>query len=113
MDVQLVFVFAFTFVIHLVGTLAFAFRIAGVRTGQIAVAFSSFNILVLISRTANSFQGTLLAKRVETAIGSRLIVSLDLDFLLILMMASIATLVGGLLIPTFQRLSSFAVSNFG
>ncbi|PHP65892.1 hypothetical protein CSC94_16345 [Zhengella mangrovi] len=113
MDVQLVFVLAFTFVIHLVGTLAFAFRIAGVRTGQIAVAFSLFNILVLISRTANSFQGPLLAKRVETAIGSRLTASLDFDFLLILMMASVATLVGGLLIPTFQRLSSIAVSNFG
>lgn len=112
MDMQLAIVLMLTFVIHLIGTLAYAFRIAGVRTGQIAIAFSLFNILVLISRTANSFQGPFLAKRVETAITSSMTAGLTFDFMLILMIASLATFTGGILIPTFQRLSSLAVSNF-
>lgn len=112
MDIQLSIVLVLTFVIHLIGTLAYAFRIAGVRTGHIAVAFSLFNILVLISRTANSFQGPFLAKRVETAIASTMTAGLTFDFMLILITASAATFAGGILIPTFQRLSSLAVTDF-
>ena len=63
MDTQLVTICLLTFVIHLVGTLAYSVRIAGVRTRRIAVSFALFNILVLVSRTSNSFQGPFLAKR--------------------------------------------------
>ena len=56
MDVQLAVIFALTFLIHLIGTLAYAARIAGTRTDRIAVSFALFNILILISRTSNSFQ---------------------------------------------------------
>jgi len=65
MDSQLLLIIGLTFIIHLIGTLAYAFRIAGIRTGHIAIAFSLFNILVLVSRTSNSFQGPFLAKRVD------------------------------------------------
>lgn len=65
MDGQLLLIFALTFVIHLIGTLAYSVRIAGTRTGRIAVSFALFNILVLVSRTSNSFQAPLLAKWVE------------------------------------------------
>ena len=54
MDWQLVIICLLTFVIHLVGTLAYSVRIAGVRTKRIAVSFALFNILVLVSRTSNS-----------------------------------------------------------
>jgi len=65
MDAQLAVLFGLTFVINLIGSLAYSVRIAGVRTGRIALSFSLFNILVLVSRTANTFQAPLLAKRVE------------------------------------------------
>jgi len=39
MDLQLFAIIILTFVIHLIGTLAFAFRIAGIRTGHIALRF--------------------------------------------------------------------------
>ncbi|MEX3910140.1 DUF2837 family protein, partial [Paraburkholderia sp. BR14319] len=42
---------------------AYAVRIAGVRTRRIAVSFSLFGIIALVSRTANSFQGPFIAKR--------------------------------------------------
>ncbi|MCX5577232.1 lipid II flippase Amj family protein [Kaistia terrae] len=112
MDLQLALILGLTFVIHLIGTLAYAFRIAGIRTGRIAVAFSLFNILVLVSRTSNSFQGPFLAKRVETTIDGPSLYNLQFDFMLIIATASAATLVGGLLIPTFQRYSTTAVSSF-
>src|SRR6478735_3714905 len=112
MDFQLALIIGLTFVIHLIGTLAYAFRIAGIRTGHIAIAFSLFNVLVLISRTSNSFQGPFLAKRVENAIKSPVLHDLHFDFALIIASASAATLIGGLLIPTFQRYSTIAVSSF-
>ena len=68
MDLQLAGLCVLTFVIHLIGTLAYAVRIAGVRTRRIAVSFALFNVLVLVSRTSNSFQGPFLAKRIEAAL---------------------------------------------
>lgn len=112
MDLQLFVIIAFTFVIHLIGTLAYAFRIAGIRTGHIAIAFALFNVLVLVSRIANSFQVPFLAKRVELAIPEPQGANLTLDFMLIIAAASIATLAGGALIPTFQRVSTRAVASF-
>jgi len=95
MEIQLAVTIILTFIIHLIGTLAYAFRIAGVRTGHIAIAFSLFNILVLLSRTSNSFQGPFLAKRIETAILNPAQFNPTFDFALIIAAASIATLVGG------------------
>lgn len=112
MDIQLLFILALTFVIHLIGTLAFSFRIAGVRTRHIAIAFSLFNILVLVSRTANSFQAPFLAKRVELAIADHAVDRLTPDVMLILASAIVATIVGGFLVPTFQRVSTAAVKRF-
>ena len=112
MDLQLWAIIGLTFVIHLIGTLAFAFRIAGIRTGQIAIAFSLFNAMVLISRTSNSFQAPLLAKRVESSILETSASHLQWDFALILGAASVATIVGGLLIPTVQRAATGAVASF-
>ena len=68
MDTQLLVICILTFIIHLIGTLAYAARIAGVRTRRIAISFSLFNILILVSRTSNSFQGPFLAKRIENNI---------------------------------------------
>src|SRR5471032_2453852 len=112
MDRQLVVICALTFVIHLIGTLAYAVRIAGVRTGRIAVSFALFNILVLVSRTSNSFQGPFLAKRIERNISNGVTQGLLTDFRWILLSATVATFVGALLIPTFQRLFSRAVLHF-
>ena len=112
MDRQLIIICALTFVIHLIGTLAYAVRIAGVRTGRIAVSFALFNILVLVSRTSNSFQGPFLAKRIEGNISHNVTQGLLADFRWILLSATAATLVGAVLIPTFQRLFSRAVLHF-
>ena len=112
MDSQLAFLCLLTFVIHLIGTLAYSVRIAGVRTRRIAVSFALFNILVLVSRTANSFQSPFLAKRIEDHLHQAAQHSLLGDFRWLLFSATLATVAGGVLIPSFQRLFSKAVAHF-
>jgi Alternate to MurJ len=110
MDAQLTMLFALTFAINLIGTLAYAARIAGVRTRRIALAFSLFNALVLISRTANSFQAPLLAKRVEGNVLAGTTGDALEDFRWLLLAASLATIVGAFLTPTAQRVFSRSVN---
>jgi len=112
MDINLGIICFLTFVIHLIGTLAYSVRIAGVRTRRIAVSFALFNILVLVSRTSNSFQGPFLANRVEKNLLHPAWHSLIADFRWLLFSATVATIVGAFLIPTFQRIFSKAVLEF-
>ena len=114
MDFQLIVLCVLTFIIHVVGTLAYAIRIAGVRTRRLAVSFALFNVLILASRTSNSFQGPFLAKRVEHSLSLSDAAGLGIlsDMRWLLLSATIATLVGGVFIPTFQRLFGRAVNHF-
>lgn len=112
MDAGLLVICALTFVIHLIGTLAYSVRIAGTRTRRIALSLSLFNVLILISRTSNSFQTPLLAKRVEQSITAGVKTGAA-DFRWLLAFATFGTLAGAFLIPTFQRLLSRWVASVG
>jgi len=111
MDTQLIVLCVLTFVIYLIGALAYAARIAGVRTRKIAVSFALFNVLVLVSRAANSFQGPFLSKRIELNLlnnGQ----ALFWDFQILMFSATLAAIVGTLLVPTVQRLFTRAIQHF-
>ena len=108
-DLPLVTILLLTGFINLIGALAYAARIAGVRTRRIAMSFALFNILVLFSRTSNSFLGPFLAKRIETRIHDGSGASLFIDMQFVLAAASVATLVGILLVPTGQRMFAAAI----
>lgn len=112
MDLQLAVLCGLTFVIHLIGALAYAARIAGVRTRRIAVSFALFNVLILISRASNSFQGPFLGKRIELSLAHGAGDHLLADFRWLLMSATVAAVVGALAVPTFQRIFSRAVQHF-
>jgi hypothetical protein len=111
MTAQVIIVLVLTFIINLITTLSYSVRIVGIRTGRIAISFALFNILVLVSRTANGFQAPLLAKTVENDIKLGIFDN-SLTFRLIILSCSIATVIGAFLIPTFQRVLSRAVVNF-
>jgi len=111
MAIQIIFVIVLTFIIHLISTLSYSVRIVGTRTRKIAISFALFNIMVLISRTSNSFQAPLLAKWIEENINLGIHLG-TLEIRLIIISTSVATLFGALLIPTFQRILSKAVVNF-
>lgn len=112
MDFQLLVICLLTAGINLIGTLAYAARIAGVRTRRIAMSFALFNILVLISRTSNSFLGPFLAKRIETRIAHGGGEALLSDFRMVLLAATLAVAVGIALVPTGQRLFARAIGYF-
>lgn len=112
MDSELILICVLTGVINLIGALAYAARIAGVRTGRIALSFALFNILVLVSRTSNGFLGPFLAKRIETALLTDRGSALLWDLRIVLLSAAAAVLVGILLVPTTQRLFAVAITFF-
>jgi hypothetical protein len=113
MAIQVQVVFVLTFIIHLVSMLSYSIRIAGVRTGRIAVSLAFFNVLLLVSRTSNTFQGPLLAKHVEQNILNGTRVGIEADFRWLLLAATLASIVGLVLIPTFQRMFSRAIEALG
>lgn len=112
MDAQLLAICLLTAAINLIGTLAYAARIAGVRTRRIAMSFALFNVLVLVSRTSNSFLGPFLAKRIETRLDDGGGEALLGDFRLVLFSATLAVFVGIVLVPTGQRLFARAIGYF-
>lgn len=111
MTIHIVVVLILTFIINLITTLSYSVRIVGIRTGRIAISFALFNIIVLVSRTANGFQAPLLAKKVEVDIKNGVLNNIEI-FRLIILSCSIGTIIGALFIPTFQRVLSKAVVNF-
>jgi len=111
MQIQIIVVLILVFLINLITTLSYSVRIVGIRTGRIAVSFALFNILVLVSRTAYGFQAPLLAKTIENNINTGAGENL-FEFRLIIFVSTLATIIGGFLIPTFQRILSVAVEKF-
>lgn len=112
MDNQLALICLLTFSIHLIGALAYAARIAGVRTRRIAMSFALFNVLVLVSRLSNSFLGPFLAKRIETALADGTGEHLLAEFRIILLSATAAAIVGAIMVPTVQRWFCSAIGHF-
>lgn len=112
MDWPLINICLLTLVIHLIGALAYAARIAGVRTRKIALSFALFNVLVLVSRTSNSFLGPFLAKRIENGIVNGTGEQLLWDLRIVLFSATIATILGALAVPTVQRWFASAIGEF-
>lgn len=109
MSFQIIIVLILNFIITLIGTLAYSVRMVGVRTGKIAVSFAVFNILSLVSRLAVTFQIPILTKYVENNSSSNNLIQI---FNLIILISGVATIVGALLIPTFQRIFYKGVLRF-
>ena len=113
MPIQVKLVFLLTFLIHLMSMLSYAIRIAGVRTRRIAVSLALFNVLLLVSRTSNTFQAPLLAKHVEKKILAGSTTGIESDLRWMILAATLASIVGLIAIPTFQRLAARAVESLG
>ncbi|MBO8127711.1 MAG: lipid II flippase Amj family protein [Peptococcaceae bacterium] len=122
---RLLIVAGLTAVIHAINTLVYGVRLAGVRTRRLATAISLFNIIFLISSTANLIQAPLLSSLVERAINAGLkeaaeggaaadilasalyqqqLAILAHDMRLVIVAASIGTAIGAFLIPPFVTL---------
>ena len=103
MGADIVFVIALNIIIAIIGTLAYAVRIVGIRTGKVAISFALFNVLALVSRTANVFQLPILTKFVEQS--NRTNNDLIIVFNLILVSIFAASVIGAFLIPIVHKSS--------
>ncbi|NMM64683.1 DUF2837 family protein [Clostridium sp. P21] len=112
MTVQIYLVFILTFIIYVIGTLAYSMRIVGIRTGRIAVSFAVFNVFTLIQRTANTIQAPLLAKTIENGINTGQSSGLLHIFRWIIFSITLATITGAFLMPTFIKVFNKLVISF-
>lgn len=112
MTFQICIVFILTFIISLIGTLAYSARIVGVKTGRIAVAAAVFNVFALIQRTANTIQAPLLGKAVDNSISTGQTSDLLYVFRWIIFSITLATVAGAILMPTFIKVFKKLVVSF-
>jgi hypothetical protein len=103
---NLTIILLLTAVVHCLDTAAYASRIAGVRTGRLALTGALFNIVSLLSRVANTLQAPLLGSAVDRLVHAGNLADLQRGFHFIIGAATAGTLVGAMLIPTFASLFS-------
>lgn len=105
-------------VIHAIMTFAYAVRLAGVRTGRLAISLSLYNIIFLAASTANAIQVPVLAKMVEETIMAfqgvpeNYLPGLIADMRLTLGGAAVGTLVAALFLPSFVNIFVRAIMWF-
>ncbi|MDD4169865.1 MAG: lipid II flippase Amj family protein [Desulfotomaculaceae bacterium] len=130
---RLLIVAVLTAVIHLISTLAYSVRLSGVRTRRLATAISLFNVVFLLASTANTIQAPLLSSIIEQVInevkaqaGGGLpddqlfylpayqegLLLLEQDIRVVLAAASLGTLAGIAVIPTFVHIFIIAILSF-
>jgi hypothetical protein len=106
----LILICVLTLIIHAAETLGYAVRLAGVRSGKLAVALSLTGIIVLVSRTSNMAQATFTGGLIDTA-KAQAGEPLQSQFHWIIASASMGTIVSILLFPTmvfvFMRLVAY------
>ncbi|MFE5318553.1 lipid II flippase Amj family protein [Paenibacillus sp. NPDC056579] len=102
---KVIWVAVLTLVIHAVETLSYALRLAGVRTGKLAVALSLTGIVVLLSRTSNLVQGPMMGSVIDQAKRDPS-VSLEAQMHVMIAGASLGTLLAIVLFPTAVRISA-------
>lgn len=122
---RLLIVAGLTALIHAVNTLIYGVRLSGVRTERLATAISLFNVVFLVASTANMIQAPLLASIVDRAINAGLsaggvgspvyrqhLAVLEEDMRVVILAASVGTLLGALAIPPFVQLFSRIIMLF-
>jgi hypothetical protein len=112
LDTKVNIVLVLTFIINVIGTLAYCTRVTGIKTGRIAISFSIFNILTLISRTASSLQSPLLTNKVDRSIILGTSSDLLIIFRYVLMASTLGCIFGAAAMPTFQKFFCRAVKAF-
>ncbi|MFD0771539.1 lipid II flippase family protein [Bacillus sp. CGMCC 1.60114] len=111
MTTKLIFIMLFTMIIHAVETSSYSIRLAGVRLKKITVALAIIGIVLLVSRTSNLLQAVMLGRIVDRA---RVHGDIDMEatIRLILLAASIGTLLALFLYPTLTKLFGYVIQQF-
>jgi hypothetical protein len=106
---KLLMISFFILIIHSIETLAYAVRLAGARVKLLASALSLFNLMVMISRLANMMQQPFTGSLIDTAPKEHTLEFVENQYRIIIGSASLGTLLGILLLPTFVAIFSRAI----
>jgi hypothetical protein len=112
MTTQLLIIFLLTVLINTIDTSAYAARLAGVRTGHPALASSLYNVLALGSRGANALAGPLLASLTDVAVLNQNTASLLNAYRIVVLAASVGTLIAALGIPSLSRILARGIAAY-
>lgn len=109
--VRLAIVCVFTGVIHSIDALYYSSRIAAVRVRKLGIALTLFNMLLLFSRFANTIQAPLTGSLVDKAmigyahaVPSGVLSGLAWQFRAIIFAATVGSVIGALLVPSFVQI---------
>ncbi|MEB2301500.1 lipid II flippase Amj family protein [Lysinibacillus xylanilyticus] len=106
---KLIMIALFILIIHSIETLAYAVRLSGARVKLLASALSLFNVMVMVSRLANMMQQPFTGSLTDTAPKENALAFVEQQFRVLIGAASLGTLVGILLLPTFIAIFSRAI----
>lgn len=106
---KLLMISLFILIIHSIETLAYAVRLSGARVKLLASALSLFNLMVMVSRLANMMQQPFTGSLIDTAPKENTLTFVEMQYRIIIVSASIGTLLGILLLPTFVAIFSRAI----
>ncbi|KGA97150.1 membrane protein [Alkalihalobacillus alcalophilus ATCC 27647 = CGMCC 1.3604] len=99
----------FILIIHSIETVAYAVRLAGARVKLLASALSLFNILVIFSRMANMMQQPFTGSLIDNAPDFNTLEFVEYQFRILLGSATLGTIMGLLLLPSFIAIFSRAI----
>jgi hypothetical protein len=97
-----------TTTLYVMSSLSLSVKLVGIKTRKMAATYSVYNIFLLITRLATTLQAPLLSKHVETSIllGQE---PQTWIFYLVIMISTLGSIIGALLIPTVYRFMTLAV----
>jgi hypothetical protein len=107
---RIVLISLLTMIIHTAETLSYSVRMAGIRTGKLALAISLTGLIVLISRTSNVAQGSMTGKIIDYA-KNHVNFNIESQFRIIIGAATIGTFLAILLFPTFVGFATRMISH--
>lgn len=116
---RLLLVCIFTGVIHTIDALYYSSRISAVRVRKLGIALTLFNLLLLFSRFANTIQAPLTGSLVDRAIldfknvpQATVLANLAWEFRYIILAATIGSVIGAILVPSFVEIFTRVLSVF-
>lgn len=106
---QLVMIALFILIIHSIEPLAYSVRLSGARVKLLASALSLFNVMVMVSRLANMMQQPFTGSLIDNAPEENTLAFVESQFRILIGAATLGTIIGLLLLPTFIAIFSRAI----
>ncbi len=116
---RVILVCIFTGFIHSIDALYYSSRIAAVRVRKLGIALTLFNFLIILARGANTIQAPVTGSLVDQAmvgytsqVPAAILISLAWKFRYILFSATIGSMIGALMVPSFVQIFTRVLAIF-